>query len=233
MPAAEPRVVGPALPEAVRRLAAGLGAPGDASLAEVALTQSGTMRGAPGARPLRFSARQRINLRQLAFTWRATMGPFGCVSVVDALDEGGGRLDVRLLRAIPLGGATDGPALMKGEIMRYLAELAWAPDALLANAALEWRALDSQTLRVAAGRGPARGEVTLRLDALGRIAEAAAEDRPRREGAGFVERPWRGRFSDYRQHQGRWIPCAAEVDWILDGHPFTTWSGTLRSWAVG
>jgi len=223
----------PALPGAVRALAERLGAMGAPPLSTVTLTQSGTMRGAPESRPLRFTASQSIELRRCAFSWRANVGPLGCVSVVDALEESEPRLDLRLLRVIPLGSATASPALTKGETMRYLAELAWAPDAILMNAELDWRVVDERRLRVGAGQGEARGEVTLRLDTLGRIAEVAAEDRPREEGDGFVERPWRGRFGDYRQHQGRWIPFAAEVDWVLEGQPFTTWSGVIHNWEVG
>jgi hypothetical protein len=72
---------------------------------------------------------------------------------------------------------------------------------------------------VSAGRERARGEVELRLDESGRIACVLAQDRPRKEGSGFVERPWRGRFFDHRKHQDRW-PFAGEVGWILDGQTF-------------
>ncbi|MXP63278.1 hypothetical protein E0493_07920 [Roseomonas sp. M0104] len=222
----------PPLPGAASVLAQRLGATGGPWLSGVSLAQSGTMRGSPGARPLRFSAAQSIDLRRCAFSWRANVGPLGCVSVVDALEGSEPRLDLRLLRVIPLGSATASPALTKGEIMRYLAELAWAPDAILLNPELDWQELDGRSLRVGAGQGAARGEVTLRLDAQGRIVEARAEDRPREEEEGFVERPWRGRFGDYRQHEGRWIPFAAEVDWVIEGRPFTTWSGVLRSWEI-
>jgi len=55
---------------------------------------------------------------------------------------------------------------------------------------------------------------------------------PAKERAGFVERPWQGRFFDYRQVQGRWIPFEGEVGWVLGGKPFVAWRGTLVSWKV-
>jgi len=116
--------------------------------------------------------------------------------------------------------------------MRYLAELAWAPDAILANPALVWTVIDGRTLRVSAGRDDARGEVELRLDENGRIASISAKDRPRKEGAGFVERPWAGRFCDYRRHLGRWLPFAGEVGWVLDGQAVVAWRGTIQSWTI-
>lgn len=220
------------LPEPVRRLAERLGATGDMGLAGVELGQAGSLRGAPDGRSMRFSASQVIRLRRPAFTWRARMGPFGCLSVVDALEEGIAQLDLRLFGAFRLAHETGGPALAKGEAMRYLAELAWAPDAILLNPALDWHMVDERTLRVGTGEGAGRGEVTLRLDEEGRIFGASAEDRPRKEAAGFVARRWRGRFLDYRWHQDRWIPFGGEADWILDGCAFTTWRGSLLRWGL-
>ena len=78
---------------------------------------------------------------------------------------------------------------------------------------------------MSAGQGPARGGVELRLDESGRIASVLAEDRPRKEGAGCIERPWRGRFFDYRKHQERWLPFAGEVGGVLDGQPCVVGAG--------
>jgi hypothetical protein len=181
---------------------------------------------------MRFYARQTVDLRRPAFEWRASAGPLGCISVTDALRDEEARLEVRAFRYFRVAAVKGGAAAAKGEIMRYLAELAWAPDAILANPALAWRLVDGRTLCVSAGCGGARGEVLLRLDSCGRIAAVAAEDRPRKEADGFVERPWRGFFSDYRQHQGRWLPFAAKVGWLLDGHTFIAWRGRILSWTA-
>ena len=61
------------------------GLPSDAHRSSVTLTQRGTMRNSPTGRAMRFRAVQTINLRQPEFAWRATAGPFGCISVIDAL----------------------------------------------------------------------------------------------------------------------------------------------------
>jgi hypothetical protein len=47
---------------------------------------------------MRFRAVQTINLRQPEFAWRATAGPFGCISVVDAPTNGEANLEVRAFR---------------------------------------------------------------------------------------------------------------------------------------
>jgi hypothetical protein len=219
------------LPPEARALALHLGACPDAPPSMVRLRQHGAMRDRPGGRWMRFRARQRIDIRRPQFEWRAAAGPFGCVSVIDSLLAGEAALAVRLLGLLPIAGVRGGAAAAKGEVMRYLAELAWAPDAILWNAALDWTVTDQRTLCVAAGQGPARGEVELRLDEGGRIGEVVAPDRPRKEGAAFVERQWRGRFFDYRHHAGRWLPFAGEVGWVLDGS-FVAWHGRLLSWQI-
>lgn len=221
-----------ALPSEVRDLAARLGATGCTSLSSVTLTQRGTMRDRPTSREMRFRAVQTINVRRPEFEWRATTGPFGCISVLDAMKDGEPDLEVRAFDVLRLASVKGGAAAAKGEVMRYLAELAWAPDAILHNPALAWTVVDGQTLRVGAGQGQVRGEVELQLDEGGRIGRVQAEDRPRKEGTGFVERPWRGRFFDYREHRGRWLPFAGEVGWVLDGRTSVIWRGTLLSWVI-
>jgi hypothetical protein len=181
---------------------------------------------------MRFRASQTINLRRPEFVWRASTGPFGCVSVTDALRDGEAELEVRAFGLLRIASVAGGAAAAKGEVMRYLAELAWAPDAILCNPWLAWTVLDGRTLRVSAGQDQARGEVELRLDESGRIADILAEHRPRKEGSTFVERPWRGRFFDYREHHGRWLPFAGEVGWVLEGQAFTAWRGTLLNWTI-
>ena len=114
--------------------------------------------------------------------------------------------------------------------MRYLAELAWAPDAILANPKLRWRAESTDRLAVSAGEGDTLCEVMLGLDGQGRIASASAPDRPRSAVPPCLPTPWRGRFSDYRRQDGRWIPFAGEVAWEIQGKEIIYWQGQLESW---
>jgi hypothetical protein len=115
--------------------------------------------------------------------------------------------------------------------MRYLAELPWAPDAILTNKMLEW-SVGEQTMTVSTDSGTGRFSVTFALDPQGRITSVSAADRPRTEGSHFVERPWQGVFTDYRRHCGRWLPYKAEVGWVLDGRPVTVWQGTIKTWEL-
>jgi hypothetical protein len=44
--------------------------------------------------------------------------------------------------------------------------------------------------------------------------------------------PWRGRFSDYRRHFGRWLPFAGEVGWEIDGKEIVYWQGKIADWGL-
>ena len=96
------------------------------------------------------------------------------------------------------------------------------------NTELRWREDGPATLAVSAGE--TASEVMLGLDSQGRIAGAFAADRPRSATAPFLPTPWRGRFSDYRHHENRWLPFAAEVGWEIDGVEDIYWQGRIERW---
>ena len=221
------------LPSAVRDLAMRLGADPRAGARQVRLTQTGRMKTKLDATSwMSFTATQTISTRTCAFDWRARAGPLGLVSARDALADGEGRLDVMALGFIPIARASHTAALVRGELMRYLAELAWAPDAILENAKLRWREDGPDLLAVSAGSGETASEVLLSLDTDGRIAGAFAPNRPRSETPPILPTPWRGRFFDYRRHEGRWLPFAGEVAWEIDEKEITYWQGRVTHWEM-
>lgn len=220
-----------ALPGPVLDLAKRLGVDPKSVAQRVTLTQSGDMQLGKGAGRSRFRARQMIDIRETGFVWRAAFGPFGAVSVCDGYADGAGALDVRLFGLIRLA-HMGGPALAKGEIMRYLAEIAWAPDAMVFNGSLVWTVIDARTFSVAAGSGAGYGSVQISLDDEGRIGGIFAPDRPYTDGKHTDERPWSGRFFDYRRHAGRLLPFGAEVGWVIDGRYSNYWRGTMTSWTA-
>lgn len=192
--------------------------------------QTGRMKRPDAASWMSFRATQTMSTRACAFDWRARTGPFGMVSVRDALRDGAARLAVTALGFIPIARARQSPALTRGELMRYLTELAWAPDAILLNAEMRWRKDGPDTLVVSAGAGESAAEVVLTLDGEGRIAGVFAPDRPRSVKAPFLPTPWRGRFSDYRRHDTMWLPFAGEVAWEIAGKETVYWQGRVRQW---
>ena len=193
----------------------------------VRLEQIGEMVLNPGAKPRGFRASEVFAIDRVAFAWRAhfpIVGPLG-LRVVDGYDGRDGLLEVRLL-GLPLQ-RKRGAEIAAGETFRYLAELAWAPPAILANRELAWRELDARTVEVATDAGDKRIAVRVIFNASGEIEQTAAE-RPRAEAAGALT-PWIGVYGDYQQLGGMRVPTSGEVRWDLDEGPFTYWRGKVTA----
>jgi hypothetical protein len=220
----------PELPDLVRAYVepAGLATP-----RKVQIMQAGTMWQKPGGRARRFTAVQDIAVEEVAFSWRARfpLVPGVSLRVVDRYAAGAGRLEARLLGVIPIM-RQRGPELAEGEALRYLSELAWAPQAMVLNRQLAWRELDGNAVELATPVGATRAAVRLDFDPAGDIIGASAEARPALEGKQIVRRPWAGRFADYATVGGMRIPTRAEVWWERPEGRFVYWAGTVTSLQV-
>ena len=219
------------LPQVVSDLALRLGADPDCPFDTVGFSQTGSMRVSLKSRLwLPFIARQTMAVRSCAFAWNARFLPLGYLTVTDAFENGVGRLDVTALGMIPVARSKPSAALTRGEMIRYLAELPLAPDAMLHNRDLDWREINASTIAVTAGSGDTASEVILGLGPDQRIISAFCADRAASATPPFAPMPWRGAFSDYRQVNGRWIPSAAQVGWVIDGKEDIYWNGRIRDW---
>lgn len=156
------------VPQAVRDPAERLC--GSVRSGDVRLTQRGCMRQDSHSGWMSFMAQQTISTTACALDWRARTGPAGVVSVRDALVDGMG---VRVCGGWGFPPAhAESPALTRGEVMRYLAELGLAPAAILGKTSLRWRS-----------GGPDRLNVSVTLSSDGRTASIFAPDRQRDVGA--------------------------------------------------
>jgi hypothetical protein len=155
--------------------------------------QAGEMVLKPGGGPHRFTATEEFSVDRVAFAWRARFPILGPLSlqVVDSYDAGEGLLEVRAL-GLPLQ-RKRAPELAEGEAYRYLAEIPWAPQAIVANPELEWRQLETRSVEVATRVRGRRLAVRLRFNDAGEIAQTFAE-RPRAE-SGNRAVPWGRRVS--------------------------------------
>jgi hypothetical protein len=213
------------LPAEVVALAARMGARADGAPDFTAFEQSGQMWQTPGGKPQDFTARQTIRVGAPGFLWRAKMGP---VLVADYFVGATGGLEAMLLGAFPLARTIGGATANQGEILRYLAELPWCPDAILVNGSLDWTVIDTKTIKVGTGAGAARGEVTFELDDDGLIARASAPSRVYAEPNGRTSaHPWRGRFWDYQRIGDQFMPMQGEVAWGLASGDFVYWRGRI------
>jgi hypothetical protein len=121
-----------------------------------------------------------------------------------------------------------GPDTDRGEAMRYLAELPWAPYAIRANPGLDWAGISSREAEVSTTVAGRRVSVRLSLDGDGLIRSASAM-RPRLDAGSTVDRPWVGEYGEYVELGGVLVPGTAEVRWDLPEGPFTYWRGSVTS----
>lgn len=215
------------LPDAVRRLAERVGAKQTAN-GRCQLRQSGELRNIGSRKWMRFTAKQWIDPCACAFGWSARVGPLGAVHVEDALVSGKPIGTVKALGLVPVARAAPSLELLKGELMRYLAELPWAPDALLSNPLLHWEVRDSNTLGVEATLGAVTGRIALELNDQG-LPHRISGLRPAQDGSVFHEREWCGAFTDWRMVEGRLIPHAGRVRWIVGRGAVYVWRGQITS----
>lgn len=178
-------------------------------------------------------ATQLSGTRDPGFVWEATatMARVVPVRVVDAHAGGKGWLEVRILGAIPMANAT-GPDSDKGEMMRFLSELAWNPDAILNAAALKWRQIDERTMEVSIQTAGGIAAVRHLFDANGDIVGIEADDRPYLVDGKTVPVRWVGRFRDYANFGPYRLPRYGEVAWELPEGEFVYFRGTIASFAA-
>jgi hypothetical protein len=203
-----------------------------ATPATVRLQQNGEMRGGPNDRWQSLTATQTVGIREPGFVWlaRIRIASFLPATVLDAYADETGLLEVRLLDSIRLA-RISGSNISRGELMRYLAELPWAPHAILHNRHLSWHELDRNTMEVSAPCVGGSARVRLLFEA-GDITGIEADDRPRAAAGRTIPTPWRGRFFDYRTIGGCRIPTRAVVGWLLDDGPFDCWRGTITNYEM-
>ncbi|WP_306006069.1 DUF6544 family protein [Aquicoccus porphyridii] len=222
------------LPQAVAAL--GLrGTGGNPPLAPALhLTQAAEMTLAPGKGWQPITARQVIGVATPGFVWEAWQmrGPLVSLRVIDSYVEGHGLLAARLMGSVPVA-RVQGGEMDRGEAMRYLAELPWAPDAILANRAVLWRVLEDGRIEARLAMTPRDAVVCFTLDADGDIVEMNARDRPATGQDGHSTlRDWRGRFHDYGMIGGRRVPLRGEVGYV-EGEGFAPyWRGRITGLAT-
>lgn len=156
--------------------------------------------------------------------------PLLSVDILDCYVDSEGLLEARLCGSLPLALAA-GQEVGRGELMRYLAELIWAPHAMQRNRHLSWRENDATTVEVSASSagGPARVRLIFEN---GDVARIEGDDRPRVVGHRIVPTRWQGCCGDYREMEGCRVPARAAVSWLLDDGPFEYWRGRVTAYGL-
>lgn len=220
------------LPPVVQRFFRVALTPGTPLVAAMTVTHAGTFNVSERAeRWVPFSSTQRVVTRQPGFVWnaRASIAPGVAVNVHDAYVAGEGTLRPALLGAFDLALLRDTAAMAQGELMRFFAEAAWYPTALLPSQGVQWEALDERSARATLRDGAIAVTLTFSFRPDGMIDTCRAEARGRTVNGIVIPTPWEGRWSDYREHDGMRIPMTGEVAWLLPEGRKPYWRGTITT----
>jgi len=176
-----------------------------------------------------FTSTQRVVTRRPGFVWdaRIHVAPAMTVFVHDAYVAGGGVLTARLAGLVTLMQMPATAELARGELMRFLAEGAWYPTALLPGQGVTWQAVDDVSATAALRDGETALALLFRFNEKGLIESVRAEARGRTVAGRIIPTPWEVRLSNYAVRGGMLIPLEGEVAWVLPEGLKPYWRGRI------
>jgi hypothetical protein len=176
-----------------------------------------------------FHSDQLVVTRRPGFDWDARIAllPGLPTHVHDAYVAGEGVLRAALLGLVTVADMDSTPQLAQGELMRFLAEAAWYPTALLPSQGVHWTAVDDDHSEASMEDGGNRVTLLFRFNAQGLIDSVHAEARGRTVGKRVIPTQWQGRFWNYQIRSGMLLPLEGEVAWLTDEGPAPYWRGSI------
>ena len=216
------------LPAPVRRYFLAVLEDGQPVVTAVSMEHTGTFNMSESAEQWKsFTSNQRVILRRPGFDWdgRIAIMPGVHVRVHDAYVAGEGILHAAVLGVAPVADSRGSGEIARGELMRFLAEAAWYPTALLPGQGIRWEAVDDQSARATLKDGDLSVTLLFRFGGDGLIDTVHAEARGRMVNGTPAPTPWQGRFWNYAVRDGMRVPLDGEVAWLLPEGPMPYWRG--------
>ncbi len=178
-----------------------------------------------------FTSTQRVHTHRPGFVWNAriAMAPGIAVYVHDAYVGGEGILNPAILGLYSLSGQIDARDLAEGEFMRFFAETAWYPTALLPSQGVQWEAVDAHSATATLVDEKVRVTMLVSFNQAGLIESVRVEARAAMVGNTVVPTPWEGRWSNYQERDGMLVPLTAEASWLHPDGRKPYWRGTITS----
>jgi hypothetical protein len=180
-----------------------------------------------------FTSQQRVVTRRPGFLWDAHVEivPGLAVRVHDAYVGGEG-----ILRAAVLGLFTvaelHGPGhIAHGELIRFFAEAAWYPTALLPSQGVRWAAVDDHSAKATLVDGTLSVTMLFSFNAASLIESVYIEARGATVGKAIVMIPWEARVSNHQDRTGMRVPLTGEASWLPPQGRRPYWRGTIASLA--
>ena len=179
----------------------------------------------------RFTSTQRLIAQRPGFDWegRIEMIPGLTARVHDAYIAGEGVLHATLFGLVSLANLRGTPEIAQGELMRFLAEAAWYPTALLPSQGVQWTAVDDFSAKATLKDGETAVTLLFRFDENGMIQSARADARGRTVAGVTIPTPWEVQWSNYQLRDGMCVPTGGEVAWMLPEGPQPYFRGRTTS----
>ena len=203
---------------------------GQPIVAAVSVVHTGTFNMSETAEQWKpFTSNQRVVTRRPGFDWdgRVAMMPGLRVYVHDAYVAGEGILHVTVLGLVSMVNLRGTGEVAQGELMRFFAEAAWYPTALLPSQGVLWDAVDDHSARATFKDGDVTLTLLFHFNEDGTIDTVRAEARGRTVGGAVVPTPWHGRLWNYAIRDGMRVPLNGEVAWLLPEGPKPYWRGRI------
>lgn len=176
-----------------------------------------------------FTSSQQVVMQRPGFDWdgRIKVMPGLAVRVHDAYVGGEGILHASLFGLLTLANLRGTRELAEGELMRFLAEAAWYPTALLPSQGVFWQERDDRSAYATLTDGEISVTLLFSFDSDDLIETVYTEARGRTVAGKNIPTPWRGRFWNYETRAGMKVPQEGEVAWQLPEGEKAYWRGRL------
>jgi hypothetical protein len=177
-----------------------------------------------------FTSDQVVVTRRPGFDWngRVAMMPGLPVRVHDSYAAGEGVLHASLLGLFTVAAMRGTGEVAEGELMRFFAEAAWYPTALLPSQGVRWEAVDEHSAYATLDEGANTFSMLFTFNEEGLIDTVSAEARGRAVGGEIIPTPWHGRFWNYEERGGMLVPIDGEVAWLLPEGEKPYWRGHIN-----
>jgi hypothetical protein len=205
------------LPAPVQRYFRAVLTDGQPLITAVTLDMAGSFNlSATGAQWKPFTSRQRVITRRPGFLWdaRIVIAPGLYVRVLDSYIAGQGLLHATVQGLFTVAEMRGEGEIARGEWMRWFAEVAWYPTALLPSQGVRWDAVDDHSAHATVVDGPLSLSLLFRFNDAGLIGSFRADARGAMVGDTMVMAPWEGIWSNYQMRGGVTVPCTGEVAWM-------------------
>ncbi|MFN8573070.1 MAG: DUF6544 family protein [Gemmatimonadaceae bacterium] len=200
-------------------------------VAEVHLRHTGTFNMSEAAEAWKpFTSDQKVVTQRPGFDWDARIAviPGFSVRVHDAYVAGEGVLRASLLGLFTVADARGTSDLAEGELMRFLAEAAWYPTALLPSQGVRWEPIDDRSAMATLTDANVSVSLAFTFNDAGLIESVRANARGRQVGGTAVPTAWQGRFWNYETREGIRVPLDGEVAWLLPAGARPYWRGRIK-----